>query len=60
MVNNRGPIDACFQEHITYPKQSRFLKICRYLDSTRQGEEDMEAGFSVSRCDVEIYESCKI
>lgn len=29
MVNNQGPVDACFQEHITYPKHSRILKILR-------------------------------
>ncbi len=26
MVNNQGPVDACFQEHITHPKHGRFLK----------------------------------
>ena len=31
------------------------FKICTYLDSARQGEEDIEAGFSISRCDVGIY-----
>jgi len=45
IVNIQGPIDGCFQEHITHLKHGWIFKICTYLDSARQGEEDIEAGF---------------
>ena len=60
MANNLGLIDAWFWEHKTHPKQGRIFKICTYLNSARQGEEDIEAGFLISRCDVEIRQSCEI
>ena len=60
IVNNQGLIHACFQEHITYPKRGQIFKIFAYLDSARQIEEKLEAGFLISRCNVGIYQCCKI
>jgi hypothetical protein len=42
------------------PKTGLIFKIVAYLDSAHQGEEDIEAGFSISRCGVEKYQNGKI